>query len=59
VSLMPFMGIGQVLVEITRVRELIQPLEERLGSAHIFTREISMAAPNAFELVRDQLEMVE
>jgi hypothetical protein len=59
VSLMPFMGIGQVLVEITRVRDLIKPLEERLGSAHIFTREISMAAPNAFELVRDQLEMVE
>ncbi len=60
VSLMPFMGIEQVKLEEQRIKSALSHIYgPAIGQSLVFSVEIWLGQPNAYELMREMLEYEE
>lgn len=60
ISLLPFMGVQQVKLEVQRIKEaLSRTYGPAIGQSLVFSVEIWLGQPNAYELMREMLEYEE
>ncbi|MDP3136576.1 MAG: PelD GGDEF domain-containing protein [Burkholderiaceae bacterium] len=60
ISLMPFMGVEQVKLEVQRIKDsLSRTYGPAIGQSLVFSVEIWLGQPNAYELMREMLEYEE